>query len=295
MLSKINKNPQFVLEPPPTRKSKNIIAITTKAEVHRSLDKNKVEMNSSTYFSNKEGDYAKIASDATGASTSGGSKQFVQMDNFDDPKALPPSDKMTPFCSALPKSLSTVQYFGEGVPVQRKDSIDHSSDTTPYLEEASANDSPPYLENENVELLPENRGSKYDGIVNTGKKAPISPPSILLSSHASESSSASFQGEGYVTEDDPILLGSGAATNGGTFLQPNSKCTDPNATTRFTTSLDETMSTSTDGQYISLAAMEDIIRCKSTLPQQAVKISSKGTSSIDSDCIDCRDNPKVDV
>ena len=33
MLSKINKNPQFVLEPPPTRKSKNIITITTKAEV----------------------------------------------------------------------------------------------------------------------------------------------------------------------------------------------------------------------------------------------------------------------
>ena len=291
MLSRINKNPQFVLEPPPTRKSKNIITI--KAEVHRSLDENKVEMNSSTYFSDKEGDYAKIASDAPGASTSGGGKQFVQMDNFDDPTALPPFDKMTPFCSASPKSVPTV--YGEGVPVQWKDSTDHSSDTIPYLEEASSNDSQPYLENEDVELLPENREYKYDSIVNTGKKAPASLPSILLSSHASESSSVSFQGEGYVAEDDPILLGSGAATNGGTFLQPNSNYTNPNPTNELATSLDESVSTSTDGQYISQAAMEDIIRCESAQPQQAVKNSSKGTSSVDSDCIDCRDNPQVDV
>ena len=290
MLSRINKNPQFVLEPPPTRKSKSIKTI--KAEVHRSLDKTKVEMNSSTYFSDKEGDYAKIASDAPGASTSGGGKQFVQMDNFDDPKALPPFDKMTPFCSASPKSVPTG--YGEGVPVQSKDSIDHSSDTMPYLEDASSNDSPPYLENEDVELLPENREYKYNSIVNTGKKAPTSLPSILLSSHASESSLASFQGEGYVAEDDPVLLGSGAATNGGTFLQPNSNYTNPNAINELATSLDESISTSIDGQYISQAAMEDIIRCESAQPQ-VVKNSSKGTSSVDSDCIDCRDNPKVDV
>ena len=55
------------------------------------------------------------------------------------------------------------------------------------------------------------------------------------------------------------------------------------------------MATSTDGQYTSAAPTEDIIQCKSTLPQQAVKKSSKGTSSIDSDCIDCHDNPEVDV
>ena len=152
------------------------------------MEENKAETNSSTYFSNKEGDYARITSDATSASTSGGGKQFVQMDNFDDPKALPPFDKITPFCSASPKSLSTAQHFGEGVPVQQKDSINYSSDTIPYLEEASSNDNWLYLENENVELLPENKESTYDGIVNIGKKAHTLPPSILLSSHAIESS-----------------------------------------------------------------------------------------------------------
>ena len=226
MLSRINKNPQFVLEPPPTRKSKSSTTITTKAEIHRSLDENELEMNSSACFSNKKGDCVKIVVHPPGASSSGGSKPFVQIDSFaDDPKILSPLDKITQLSSASLESFPTAQYFGEDVPVQRKDSIDHSSDgTTPSI------DTPPYLSNTNVELYKE---SKYDNIVNKGKEVHVSPPSILLSSHASEGSSASFRGEGYVCEEDADLLGNIATTNENIRSQLDSNYTNSKATTGF--------------------------------------------------------------
>ena len=295
MLSKINKNTPFVLDPPPTRNIKKSTTVITTAEVQRPFDKIELEINSSAYFSDKEGDYAKIASDAPGASSSGGSKQF-QVGNFvDDPKASPPFEKITQFCSASPKSLPIAQYYGEGVPVQRKDSIDHSSDTTAYSEEPSSNDSPPYLENEDVELLAESREPKYDSIINTGRKVHTSPPSVLLSSRASEGSSVSFQGEGYVSEENAILLGSAATANGSTYSEFKNDYTDSNTTTGFALSHDESIPTCTDGQYISVAALENIILPKNTLPQKNVKKSSEGSSSVDSDCIDCRNNPKLEV
>ena len=162
MLSKINKNTPFVLDPPPTRNIKKSTTVITTAEVQRPFDKIELEINSSAYFSDKEGDYAKITSDAPAA---GSSKQF-QMGNFvDNPKDSLHFEKIPQFCSTSPKSLPTAHYFGEGVPVQWKDSIGHSSDTTAYPEKPSFNDSPSYLENENVEFLAESREPKYDSII----------------------------------------------------------------------------------------------------------------------------------
>ena len=294
MLSKINKNTQFVLDPPSTRKIKKSTTITTTAEVQRPFDKIESEINSSAYFSDKERDYAKIASDAPTTSTSGGTKQF-QMGNFvGNPKDSLPFQKIAQFCSITPISLPIAQYYGEGVPVQQKDSIDHSSDTTAYPEEPSSNDSPSYLENENVKFLAESREPKYDSIINTGRKVHTSPPSVLLSSRASEGSSDFFQGEGYVSEENAILLGIAATANGSTYSEFKNDYTDSNTTTGFALS-HESIPTCTDGQYISVATMENINLPTSTLPQRNVKESSEGSSSVDSDCIDCSNDPKLEV
>ena len=222
MLGKINKNTQ---EPPPIRKSKSSTTITTKAEVYRPFDENELKTNSSVSSSDKKGDYAKIVASA---STSGDSRPFVQIDSYvDDPKILPPFDKITQLSSASPESFPAAQHYGESVPMQRRDSIDRSSDTTT---DVSSTDTPPYLSNKNMELY---KTSNYDNIVNIGKKVYVSPPSIPLSSHSIEGSSASFQGKGYLSEESTNLLGSIAATDESTHSQLNSNYRNPNTTTGF--------------------------------------------------------------
>ena len=192
------------------------------------FDENELDINSASCFSDKKGDCAKIVADPPGASTSRDSKPFVQIDSFvDDHKILPPFDKITQLSSASPESFPAAQHYGESVPVQQKDSIDRLSDTTT---DVSSTATPPYLSNKNVELY---KTSKYDNIVNIGKKVYVSPPSIPLSSHASEGSSASFQGEGYVSEESTNLLGSIAATDESTHSQLNSNYRNPNTTTGF--------------------------------------------------------------
>ena len=208
MLSKITKGTQFVQEPSPIRKSKKSTTMTTKAEVYRPLNEGKLEINSSTYFSDKERDYVKIAADAS-----------------DNPITTPFS-KITQMTSASSESYPSAQYYGEGVlaPVQQEDSMNGSSDTRMYV---SSIDTPPYIMNENIELLEE---SKYDSVVNTGKKVYVSPsPSIILTLPV-EDSSASFQGEDYISEKNSILLDSRAATDESTHSHLNIKDTNPNAT-----------------------------------------------------------------
>ena len=141
MLSKITKGPQFVLDPSPFRKSKKSTTMTTKAEVYRPLNQGELEINSSTYFSDKE-IYVKIPADAS-----------------DNPKT-PPFSKITQMNSASSESFPSAQYYGEGVlaPVQQEDSMNGSSDTRMYV---SSTDTPFYLMNENLELLEE---SKYDSV-----------------------------------------------------------------------------------------------------------------------------------
>ena len=58
--------------------------------------------------------------------------------------------------------------------------------------------------NENMELLEE---SKYDSVVNTGKKVYVSPcPTIISSLHSVEDTSVSFQGEDHISEKIPFYL-----------------------------------------------------------------------------------------
>ena len=265
MLSTINKNP-FKLDLPPAKRNKNIARIT--AEVHRPSDENKVDTgHSSVPFSDKEGDYTKIASDAPGASTSGGSKHCLQMDNFNDNPKPELHFSITQFCSTSPKPF---QDCSELVPMQQKDSSVQSSGSEPYVEnneDVPSNDSPPYFENENVQLLAEKREPTYDCIVQTGNIDHVSPPSILLSSHNSESSSVNFQGEGYVGVENAILHSNSSMTNNQSAY---SQVNNANAACGFAMSFDDNISTSKEGQYISQAVMHSILT-KNVSPQQTIK------------------------
>lgn len=301
MLSKINNH--FELKPPPTKKNKKIIA-TTEADVHRPSDEEII--NSSGLSSDKGGDYAKIASDAPGASTSGDSKQFVPMGSFTIPsKVFPNIDEMTKFCSDSPKPF---QEYSELMIMQRKDSNtnSNSSDTAPYLENHEnmpSSDSPPYLENENDELLAASNANKehsYDCIAkgHTGNFA----PSIMLSSQASESSSANFQGEGYVSEENAILLidNIGCVTGINHSQLTSNYQANQNSTSGLVTTFDRNKK---DGQYISQTTLDNILAEIASQQQTTrqdsshniVKISAEGSSSVDSDCLDCHDNSSIDV
>lgn len=260
------------LDPPPVKKNKNAVK-TTIAEVHENKPFKDINFYS--------GDYATIASDAPGASTSGGSKQFVQMDSIHAvPKASPNLDKMTQFCSS-PKTFTTQDNEEMVISTQQKDSSAQSSETPPYIEN-NESDSPPYLENE--QLLTESDVNRHPST--TGKVPCASTPSVLLSSYASESSSASFQGEGYVSEDKAALLTTGS-------YQMNH-----NVTSGFATPFaDKEVSTCKDGQYVSQTALDNMISTGNAVLQQDAshKKSPKGSSSVDSYCIDCYDNSPVDV
>ena len=271
-------DPTFKLDPPPPSKKKHAIT----AEVHRSLDKNELNIDLSSHFtSDKEGDYTKIASDAPGASTSGGSKHTVLMDMFTEaPQPSSNVNKMTEFNSASPKHILLNE--------PQQDSSTHSSGTEPYLER-------PYLYNENEQLLAAisgTRESSYNCIVADNH---VSAPSSLLSSDTSESSSANCQGEGYVSEENAALLAADNMTSSNQSAYPQLKSSyqaNQNTTTRLiATSFDENVSTSKDGEYISPLAFENFEK-----QQNTKKKTHEGSSSVDSDCIgDCYDNSPVDV
>ena len=285
MLNTISKtkNPIFILEPPPPSRKKNVIT----AEVHRSSEEN--EFNSSL-FSDKEGDYTKIASNATGASTS---KQFVPMENFTSAlKASSNFEKTAEFCSTSPKPFLLGLDCGEPLSMQQQDSSAPSSGTAPYLE----NNEGMYLENEDTEHSCNGTVKGYMG--NTAHVSP--PPSVLLSSHTSERSSSNYQGEGYVGIEHAILL------DAGNMIAPNQSSThsqnyqtNENATTSgVATSFGEYISTSMDGQYISQTALDSILTetQQNTKPDVSHKIIKKSPEgSVDSDCIGYYDNSPIDV
>ena len=300
MLNTISKTtkPTFILEPPPSSRKRNIIT----AEVHRSSDENELDINSSLYFtSDKEGgDYTKIASNASGVSTSGGSKQVLLMGSFTDtPKASVNFDEMTAFISTSPKPFLLSSDCGELVSMQQKDS---SSGSGPYLEG-------PYLENENEQLLAAINGTRKPCIVKgyIDSTAHASPPSSLLSSHTSEISSANCQGEGYVSEENALLLvasnvtAANQSSTGSQLKKGNYQANQNTTTSGIATSFDENISTSKDGEYISPTAFENIVltekqqNIKPDASHKSCKKSPEGSSSVDSDCIDCYDNSPVDV
>ena len=206
------------------------------------------------------------------------------MDNFTAAsKASSNVDETTRFCSTSHKVFGIPQ--DEFIAKQRKDSSTHSSETAPYLENnenSSSSDSPPYLENEDVQLLTGTNMKKDLSLVKgpTGNATLVSPSSIMSSLHTSESSS--FQGEGYVSEENAIMLAV-SATNQSSYnnAHPKNKYQkNQNATKGFGKSpVDENISTSKNGEYISQIALE--------LPE--------GSSSVDSDCINFFDNSPINV
>ena len=278
----------FKLDPPPPSRKKNVIT----AEVHRSSDENE---NLSSYFtSDKEGDYTKIASDAPGASSSGGSKQIVLMDNFTDaPKASSNIDEMTAFISASSKPFAPNKL--------QNDSSTHSSETGPYLDHL-------YVDNEDEaeQLLAVINGTREPSYNCIAAGDHVSAPSSLLSSDTSESSSVNCQGEGYVSEQNAVLLVAGNTTSANqsacSQLNSNYQATQNTTTTVIATSFDENVSTSKDGEYISASAFENMIltekeqSTKSFASHKITKKTHEGSSSVDSDCIgDYYDNSPIDV
>ena len=277
MLNQIISKPSFVLEAVPKMKK------VTRAEVHRLPVENELE--SSYFASEKEGDYAKIAYNAPGASTSGDSKQCVLMDNFvKAPELSSNRNETTLFSTASSKPSPKHQEYSELVVSKQVNSISHSSGSLPYLEnnEESSGCSPPYLENEHEQLLTEINGAKKPShdCVNNGYAGNIThaTPSILSSSHPSEGSSNSFQGEGYVTESDMLLLN--GTFNQNTHLQGNYQRNQ-----NFTNGIafNENVLASKYGQYI------DNNMNPADAPSKANKKSPEG-SSVDSDCIGSNDN-----
>ena len=265
MLNQIISKPSFVLEAVPKRKK------VTRAEVHRLPVESELE---SSYFTlDKEGDYAKIA---PGASTSGDSKQCVLMDNFITAPDLSSNRDETTLFSTSPKPSPKRQEYSELVVSKHINSMSRSSGSSPYLEnnEEPSGDSPPYLENEQEQLLTEINGAKkhshdpdcvhdYAGNINHVT------PSILSSSYPSEGSSDSFQGEGYVSEHDMLLLN--GTPNQSTYLQGyqgNQNFTNRNAIKY--------------AQHI----VDNV---------KPAETSSKTSSSVGSDCIGSNVNSSYDV